>query len=45
MHRTDGALVRFVAPLPPGMSEADADGKMMTLATRIVPTLGRYIPD
>ena len=44
-HRTDGALVRFVVPVPAGTSEADADAQLMGLATRIVPTLGRYIPD
>ena len=44
-HRTDGALVRFVAPIPEGANEADIDAGMMSLATRIVPTLGRYIPD
>jgi exosortase D (VPLPA-CTERM-specific) len=44
-HRTDGALVRFVAPLPQGATESDIDARMMSLATRIVPTLGRYIPD
>jgi exosortase D (VPLPA-CTERM-specific) len=44
-HRTDGALVRFVAPLPEGTSEPDVDARMMSLATRIVPTLGRYIPE
>jgi EpsI family protein len=44
-HRTDGALVRFVAPLPPGGDESEVDASMMALATRVVPTLGRYIPD
>ena len=44
-HRTDGALVRFVAPVPEGGSESKVDARMMSLAEQIVPTLGRYIPN
>jgi exosortase D (VPLPA-CTERM-specific) len=44
-HRTDGALIRFVAPVPAGANESDVDAGIMSLAGRIVPTLGRYIPD
>jgi len=44
-HRTDGALIRFVAPVPKGGDESQADAALMTLAGRIVPTLGRYIPN
>jgi exosortase D (VPLPA-CTERM-specific) len=44
-HRTDGALVRFAAPVPEGTSESTVDARMMSLAAQIVPTLGRYIPD
>jgi EpsI family protein len=44
-HRTDGALVRFVAQVPTGADEAGVDAGMMSLAARIVPTLPRYIPD
>jgi EpsI family protein len=44
-HRTDGALVRFVASVPEGASESNVDARMMSLAAQIVPTLGRYIPD
>jgi len=44
-HRTDGGLVRFVAPVPPGVDEASVDASMMALANQIVPTLGRYIPN
>ena len=44
-HRTDGALIRFVATVPEGANESDIDAGIMSLATRIVPTLGRYIPD
>jgi exosortase D (VPLPA-CTERM-specific) len=44
-HRTDGALVRFVATVPPGTDEAPVDDRIMRLATRIEPTLGRYVPN
>jgi exosortase D (VPLPA-CTERM-specific) len=44
-HRTDGALIRFVAPFPMGANEADVDANIMRLATQVVPTLGRYVPD
>jgi EpsI family protein len=44
-HRTDGALVRFVAPVPEGVNESNVDAQMMSLAAQIVPALGRYIPD
>ena len=48
-HRTDGALVRFVAALPAGADqaagEAQADARIMKLATRIEPMLNRYVPD
>jgi exosortase D (VPLPA-CTERM-specific) len=43
--RTDGALVRFVANIPPNESEADADARIMRLASAIEPTLGRYVPN
>jgi EpsI family protein len=44
-HRTDGALVRFVAALPAGADEAQADARIMSLAARIEPTLARYVPN
>jgi EpsI family protein len=44
-HRTDGALVRFVAPYPTGVNESEVDAKIMSLATEVVPKLRRYIPD
>jgi exosortase D (VPLPA-CTERM-specific) len=44
-HRTDGALVRFVTPVPSGADESDVDAKLTAFASRIVPTLGRYIPN
>jgi EpsI family protein len=44
-HRTDGALIRFVAALRPGENEADVDARIMRLASTIQPMLGRYVPD
>jgi exosortase D (VPLPA-CTERM-specific) len=44
-HRTDGALVRFVASVPPGGDEAPVDDRIMRLAARIEPTLDRYVPN
>jgi exosortase D (VPLPA-CTERM-specific) len=44
-HRTDGALVRFVAAVPPGTDEAQVDERIMRLAARIEPTLNRYVPN
>lgn len=44
-HRTDGALVRLIVPLPPASNEAEADRRLTDLAKRIAPTLTRYVPD
>jgi len=44
-HRTDGALVRLIIALPATSSEAEADRKLADLASRIAPTLTRYVPD
>jgi EpsI family protein len=44
-HRTDGALVRFVAPLPAGTRESDVDARIMSLATNIEPMLSHYVPN
>jgi exosortase D (VPLPA-CTERM-specific) len=44
-HRTDGALIRLIAPLPPGSSEAKADRRLVDVAGRIAPVLTRFIPD
>src|SRR6202021_308243 len=43
--RTDGALVRFVASVPPGASEDAVDARIILLATVIEPTLSRYVPN
>lgn len=44
-HRTDGAMVRLIIPLPPVSSEALADRRLTDIASRIVPILSRYVPD
>ena len=44
-HRTDGALIRFVADLPPGASEDAADTRILRLVSNIEPTLSKYVPD
>jgi exosortase D (VPLPA-CTERM-specific) len=44
-HRTDGALVRLITPLPLGSSEAAGDRELTEFATRIAPILPAYIPN
>lgn len=44
-HRTDGALVRLITPVPPGSDAADADRRLIDFANQIAPTLTRYIPN
>jgi exosortase D (VPLPA-CTERM-specific) len=44
-HRTDGALVRLITPLPNTASEADADRRLTQFAARIAPILPRYVPE
>ena len=44
-HRTDGALVRLIAPLPPGSDRAVADRELSDMAARIAPILPRYVPN
>lgn len=43
--RTDGALVRFVTPIIPGETEADADARMQGFMAELLPRLPRYIPE
>jgi exosortase D (VPLPA-CTERM-specific) len=43
-HRTDGAMVRLVTPVPSTAREADADRRLFDLAARIVPELPPYVP-
>jgi EpsI family protein len=44
-HRTDGALIRLITPLPPGADEAAADRRLTGIAAQIAPTLPRYVPN
>lgn len=45
-NRTDGALVRLVAPLSPGgKDEVDADAKLQRFVALVEPQLNRYVPD
>jgi exosortase D (VPLPA-CTERM-specific) len=44
-HRTDGALVRLIAPVPPGSDRAVADRELTDMVARIAPTLPRYVPN
>jgi len=44
-RRTDGALVRFVVPVPAGGDDSKADETILAFASNVVPTLGRYIPN
>ncbi len=44
-HRTDGALVRYVATLPPGVRESDVDSGILKLASLIDPKLPSFIPN
>jgi EpsI family protein len=41
-NRTDGALVRIVAPI--GASEAEAEQRAVAFAQQLYPLLGRYLP-
>jgi exosortase D (VPLPA-CTERM-specific) len=44
-NRTDGAMVRLISNVPPGEDPARADRVLTDIASRIVPTLTRYVPD
>jgi EpsI family protein len=44
-HRTDGALVRLVLPIPASSSEAAADERLTALAAQVAPILTRYVPN
>jgi exosortase D (VPLPA-CTERM-specific) len=44
-NRTDGALVRLVAPVTRSVTETAADSELQQFASLIEPQLNRYIPD
>ncbi len=43
-NRSDGALVRLLTPLPPGVSEADGDRELSRFAATLSAQLPRYVP-
>ncbi len=43
--RSDGALVRFVTPINPGETDADADARLQGFMADLLPTLPRFIPE
>ncbi|MEM1340697.1 MAG: VPLPA-CTERM-specific exosortase XrtD [Pseudomonadota bacterium] len=43
--RTDGALVRYVSPIGPGETAADADARILDLMAQTLPHLPRFVPD
>jgi EpsI family protein len=45
LHRTDGALIRIIAVLPPGNDDSEADRKLVDFASRIAPELQSFIPN
>ena len=44
-HRTDGALVRIITPVPLGTAVDAADRDLTEFASRIAPDLSTYIPN
>ena len=44
-QRTDGALVRLVMPLPPGVAVDEQEQRLRAFAASIAPLLPAYIPD
>lgn len=45
MGRTDGALVRYVTPISPGETEADADARLQNFMELSLPRLPRFVPE
>ncbi len=44
-NRTDGALVRLTALVPPGGEVDAADRQLVDFANEILPYLSEYVPD
>ncbi len=44
MHRSDGALIRFMSPMFPGESPDAAQARVMGLGNHFLPMLNNYIP-
>ncbi|PWE33036.1 VPLPA-CTERM-specific exosortase XrtD [Maritimibacter sp. 55A14] len=45
MGRTDGALVRFVTPIRPDETEAEADARLQEFMALSLPRLPRFVPE
>ncbi len=45
MGRTDGALVRFVTPIFPGETDADADARLQGFMDDALDRLPRFVPE
>ena len=45
LHRTDGAMVRLITPLPASSSEAAADRRLADVASRVEHELARFVPN
>lgn len=45
LGRTDGALVRFVTPILPGETEAQAEARMLRLMVPVLQRLPRFVPE
>jgi exosortase D (VPLPA-CTERM-specific) len=43
-HRSDGALIRLIKPIPDGTSLEQADAELSSFAGTVVPQLDRFIP-
>jgi exosortase D (VPLPA-CTERM-specific) len=43
-HRTDGALVRLIVPLPNATAVPEADRRLQRFAAAVVPQLAPYVP-
>jgi exosortase D (VPLPA-CTERM-specific) len=43
--RSDGALIRFVTPINPGETEADADARMQRFMAESLKLLPRFVPE
>ena len=44
MGRTDGALIRYVTPIGPGETEAEAEARLVRFIEQSLPPLPRFVP-
>ncbi len=43
-HRTDGALVRMITPLPRNGDVGDADARLVKFSQQVLPIMDQYVP-